>query len=363
MVTNNSEKTAGVLKTTAHDLNNIFTSILNSVELLKIKNPNEAQLPLIQNIENNSLLASEIINQLLLNDTEKKELKKQLNITTLISDLELTLKKSFGSKINVNVHLEKELNDIYGNYSEIFRVLLNFCVNAKESFNKNGTISISAFNVHLTEDKIPSNLNSQNYVLIEVSDNGKGIAEKDINKIFETGFSTKSSKKTSGIGLSIVKQIIEEHKGFIEVKSKIGDGTTFKVYIPKIKKAKIIIKTAAQKSILIAEDSKEIAEELSELLNLENYISTVAFSGESVLDILKSKKLFDLFIIDKKLPGISGLEVIEKIRELDLLVPIILASGSIPSDEEKILRELKINKYLKKPYLFEDLLQIIQELT
>jgi len=351
-----------ILKSTAHDLNNIFTSILNSVELLKIKTKDENLFQLVRNIENNSIRAAEIIDGLLLSDSDKKRLKSQLSIKKLFCDLELTIKKLFGTDALVEVSIEKNILDIYGNYSELFRVLLNLCVNAKESTSGNSKINISAVNFDSTNSKIPHKLNIKNWILIKITDNGHGISEENIQRIFDNGFSTKNGKKTSGLGLAIVKQIVDEHEGIIEVSSVVGKGTTFNIYLP----AKPIVDNANSNpysnAILIVDDSIEIADELAELLVFEHYNPTVASSGEIVLKMLSEGKKFDLFIIDKKMPGMSGIELIEKIRKINPTVPIILASGSIPLGDEKRVGELRINKFLKKPYLFESMVKNIRDL-
>ncbi len=351
-----------LLKSTAHDLNNIFTSILNSVELLKIKIKDENLFQLVRNIENNSIRASEIIDGLLLSDSDKQQLKSQFGIEKLFYDLELTIRKLFGADTSIEVNIEKNISDIYGIYSELFRVFLNLCVNAKEASGNNSKIIISAANFNSTNSHIPQKLNIKNWVLITISDNGHGISEENIQRIFDNGFSTKNGKKTSGLGLAIVKKIIDEHEGIIEVDSVLEQGTTFNIYLPA--KLKIDSKNLNPYSnaILIADDSREIADELAELLVFEHYNPTVATSGEMVLDLLSEGKKFDLFIIDKKMPGMSGIELIENIRKTDATVPIILASGSIPLDEEKRLGKLRINKFLKKPYLFESMVKNIRDL-
>jgi len=361
MISDKNKKNIDVLKMSAHDLNNIFTSILNSVELLKIKITDNDQSLLLKNIENNSIRASEIIKELLLTEENKEKLKTQINIKPLFSDLELTLKRYFDSSIKIEIKLDENTEGVYGNYSDLFRVLLNLCVNAKDAMADKILISVSNTDV----SKIKNNLkiNNKNLVFIKVTDNGKGIAKDSLADIFKTGFSTKSSNKVSGLGLSIVKKIIDEHEGLIDVESELGKGTTFKIYLPVFHKIDKNTSVSINKKVLIAEDTKEIADELSELLKFENFIPTVAYDGEEVLNLLSEKKNFDLFIIDKKMPGINGIELIKRIRKTNSLVPIILATGSMSSEEENGLGELNINTYIKKPYLFETLLDNIRELV
>lgn len=360
MNSDKSKTNIDFLKMTAHDLNNILTSILNSVELLKIKISDSNQTVLLKNIENNSLRAAEIVNDLLLTKEDKEKLKAQVSVEQLMFDLKLTLEKSFADSLKIEINIDKNIGDIFGNYSDLFRVLLNLCVNAKDAFADK--ILISACNTKLSKTKTALSLNNKDYVLIEIADNGKGIEEENFINVFKTGFSTKNSNKTSGLGLSIVKKVVDEHEGSIEVESELRKGTAFKIYFPVFLKIDKSGSVSKNRKILIAEDTKEIADELSELLKSENYIPTAAYNGEDVLDFLSEKKAFDLFIIDKKMPGIDGIELIKLIRKKDLRVPIILATGSMPRGEENSLRELNINKYIKKPYLFETLLKSIREL-
>ena len=340
-----------MVKTIAHDLNNIFTSILHNTDLLKLKFEQNAKADqLIKNIENNSFRAVEILDEVLRKGNEEKKLTRKIYIDVLFKDIKNTLRHTAPPNVQIDYDVQNGLKPVYGNYSDLFRVLLNLSINAYEAMTNGGNLKLKADEA------------DEENIKIEVIDSGEGILPENLSRIFEPEFSTREKGEISGIGLHIVKELINNHGGTIAVKSKVGEGTKFEIILPAIKKRKKEEFVQPQKTILVAEDNLAILEELSELLKYEHYNTITAADGEELLSVYETGKEIDLFVIDKKMPGVDGLECIKKIRENDREVPILLATGSIPelSDEEK--EELKIDYFLKKPYSFDKLIETVKAL-
>lgn len=335
------------IKNLNHDLNNILTSILNSALLLKNYLKGEEPTKLIRNIEINALRAASILESSLQDENKLVMSNVEINLSNLIRELTDSL-KYFSSK-----EIEFKLNDkgrdywINGNFDSIYRALQNVLVNAIEAITQNGKIEVGLESV-------------KNFVCVKITDNGIGIKKSDIKKIFKKNYSTKRRKRESGLGLNIVKDIIEKHSGYIEVDSVYGTGTEFRIYLPEYyyeqnkKKNKSV-----NKKIIIADDDDNILQLLQELLISCNYTVFPARNGNEVLEILDKEEI-EVIIIDRKMPELDGIECIRKINNKNYTGKIILTTGSpgIKYDE-KMIKTLGIYKLLLKPYDFNNLLEII----
>lgn len=361
---NKSEQNLPSVENLAHDLNNIFTSILNSIELIKNKKADKDRYTfLIDNIESNSIRAAEIVEGALSKDTNESYTKRKINISGIINEVVNNIKLSLKENITFTAEINEDLYHVYGKYNDLYRVILNLCVNAYEAFNQIGTISIKASNLNIEQvsNKF-NNLGVGTYVEIVVHDNGSGIPEDVLPKIFDSGYSTKEKQSKSGLGLKIVKDIIEKHEGTILVFSKPSEGTEFRIILPATVKAHHP-QSSSVKTILVAEDEYVLRELLVELLESSNYNVIPAADGKEAIEKLKSNVNIDLLIIDRKMPELSGIECIQLIRKINKNIPIILASGSPTDEKAGDIKTLKIDRVINKPYNFDFLLSNIEELT
>jgi len=340
-------------KQIAHDLNNILTNISASVTMLNQKvEPNKDVSKLLLNIENSTIRAAEIVDDLLAKDGSKTKIKRKIQINKLIHDVADSIYDSINKKIELKINTADEVIKVRGNFSDLYRAVLNLLINAKEAIKDKGKIEISTC---ISEYK------DTEYVVVSIKDTGAGINKSNIKTIFNDGFSTKKKLSESGLGLFIVKNIITDHNGFIEVESKLGKGTEFKIYLPAIIPLKINISDNPEKTILIAEDEITILELLSDLLKSYNYNVISVVNGSEALSKINSEENIDLLIIDKKMPDIDGIACINEIRKTNKKTPIILMTGS-QSLTDIIDSDLKINGKIKKPYDFEEILDLVRSL-
>jgi len=337
------------LKHLAHDLNNIFTRILNSVELLKRKSGNSDEiLHLLGNIESGTYLASEIIDDAIDSNADKIPMQKKLNLNSIISEVVGTFNSIHKDKTIFQLDLDAKLGLVNGKFSDFYRVLSNLITNAIEAIEQHGRIIVSTRNI------------GKERIELIVHDNGSGIDELSRAHVFEENYSTKHRSVPSGFGLSIVKNIIESYNGTITVTSSVNKGTEFIITIPALhSEIKMEYKV---KTILIAEDEHILRELLTELLLDDNYSIIQATSGQEVLKFLQDN-LPDLIIIDGKMPEMDGTECIQEIRKMGISVPLIFASGSqIQLDELGKADELKIDRIISKPYNFDEMLFAVRDL-
>jgi signal transduction histidine kinase/CheY-like chemotaxis protein len=352
----------------AHDFNNLLSSIFGSLNLLKKRVPeNDNTFRLIDNIENCSIRAKDLTKGLLTFGKPTPKRKEIIKPNILLNEISKIVTQTFPKIIKFELNSEECLHNLLGNSTEIYQVLLNLCVNAKEAIENEGKIVLSAKNLQVNEHNLIRypHLSKNNYVWFSVKDNGTGISEENIQKIFEPYFSTKEKETGSGLGLYVTYGIIKAHDGHIEVSSKPHKGTEFCIYLPAFEPVRAeekIPPTPSEKIILLADDEMMLRDLLGELLESQGYNVIKVASGKEVLTVLTEELKVDLIIIDYNMPEMNGLECIRRIKELNFKMPIILSTGSLSVEEKFNTKSDDISSVLNKPYEFDTMLNTIQKL-
>ncbi len=350
----------------AHDFNNLLTSIFASLNLLKKRVPQAENVTrLVDNIENCAVRARDLTKGLLSFGKPTTKQKDLIKPAILISEIAKVVNQTFPKEIVFENKTEDKLNDILGNPTEIYQVLLNLCVNAKEAIKDSGKITLSAKNVTI-DDKNISNfpwLDRGKYICFVVADTGEGISEENIRKIFDAYFSTKKKETGSGLGLYVTNGIVKAHNGYIDVTSHPNQGTIFNVYIPVYEPIKHeIVSEPSEKIILLADDEIMLRDLLAELLESNGFNVIRVSSGSEVLKVLTEEMKVDLVIIDYNMPGINGLECVEEIRKLNYKMPVILSTGSLSIEESPDVKKFGVTSLVTKPYEFDTMLSTIRSL-
>lgn len=348
----------------AHDFNNLLSSIFGSLHLLRNRVPDtENVIRLIDNIENCSVRARDLTKGLLSFGKPTAKRKEIVMPNFLLAEIAKIVTQTFPSNITLEENVDSALHNIIGNGTEIYQILLNLCVNAKESIEGKGKIILSASNLLVDDANIINYplLDRGKFVKFSVSDTGTGIDEENISKIFDPYFSTKQKDTGSGLGLYVTYGIIKAHKGHIDVTSRKGAGTTFDVYLPVFEPQKSIKSNEADKIIMLADDEEMLSELLAEMLESSGYYVIKVKSGEEVITVLTEELKVDLLIIDYNMPGMNGLDCISKIRSLNFNLPVILSSGSLRFEDED-LKRYKVSSKIMKPYEFDTMLDTIKQL-
>lgn len=348
----------------AHDISNILSSIFGSVAILKRKAKDQEDiLRLVTTIERGAVRAKDLTKNLLSYGKSGGKLKEIVHPEFLIEEISRMISDSFPSSVDLRISADEKPDLIHGNSTQLFQVLLNLCINAREAMSDKGILEVEAKNLTVNSVnavRFPF-LTEGNYVHFSVADTGKGISEQDLGKIFDPFFSTKGSEENSGLGLYVVYGIIKGHNGHIEVRSKPGHGTRFDIYIPSmVKMGKQAVPSAP--IILIADDEEELCDLLGELLESHDYYVLKVKSGEEVLRIMRDEIKVDLLIIDFNMPGLNGLETVTQVRQLNYTIPIIFSTGSTGFSYKFPVENLNISSIIHKPYDFETMLATIKEL-
>jgi len=223
----------------AHDFNNLLVPVVSGADLLAMdNNDKESRMEIISLIRESGEKASKLVNHLLAFGRKQHLKVESLEVKQLFSGLKNILENIIGENINLSFLTYGDLNFISVDQSQIEQVIMNLIINAHDAITDGGKITVTAKNKHLETDQMIDGewLRAGEYISIEVADTGSGISEDNINKIFEPFFTTKPFGKGSGMGLAVVHGIIHQHGGVIDVRSKVGEGTTFEIILPISKK-------------------------------------------------------------------------------------------------------------------------------
>jgi signal transduction histidine kinase/CheY-like chemotaxis protein len=349
----------------AHDFNNLLSSIFGSVNLLKRGGPvREDYIRLLDNIENCSIRARDLTKGLLSFGKPNSKRKELVKPNDLLREISKVITQTFPKRINFEYDIADSLYDILGDSTEIYQVLLNLCVNAKEAIEEKGTITLTAHNITINEKNVMRFplFKKDNYVHISVSDTGSGIKEENILKIFDPYFSTKVKDTGSGLGLYVTYGIIKAHQGYIEVNSKENEKTTFEVFLPSFEPNAIGKPVDENKIILLADDEIMLRDLLADLLESNGFNVIAVSSGMEALTVLTEEIKVDLIIIDYNMAEMNGLQCIRRIRELNFKMPVILSTGSLNFESKIDLPKFGINGLLYKPYEFDAMMSTIKKL-
>jgi two-component system cell cycle sensor histidine kinase/response regulator CckA len=233
-----------------------------------------------------------------------------------------------------------------------------------------GDIYLETDNIILAnEQALPYAITPGRYVKITVTDTGTGMDEKTREKIFEPFFTTKGMGRGTGLGLASVYGIINGHQGMINVYSEPGHGTTFTIYLPSSEKE--VMKENKEtgeivrgtETILLVDDEKIVLEVNKELLVSMGYNVLAVGSGQEAVAIFMEKKdKIDLVILDMILPGVSGSDTFDRLREISSGIKVLLSSGYSLNGKAQTIMERGCNGFLQKPFQLEQLSRKVREM-
>ncbi|NNK84071.1 MAG: response regulator [Desulfobacterales bacterium] len=352
----------------AHDLNNILSGIVSYPDLILMDLPEDS--PLIESIltiQNSGEKAAVIVQDLLTLARRGVSVSEVVNLNTIISEEldspEFEKLKSFHSNVRVDTHFEKDLLNIKGSAAHLSKTVMNLLSNAAEAMLHGGNLIISTENRYIDRPiKGYENVEEGDYVVLKVSDTGTGISKGDIEKIFEPFYTKKiMGRSGTGLGMAVVWGTVKDHKGYIDVESIEGKGTTLTLYFPVTREGIVSDKsivsienyTGKEESILIVDDIKEQRELASKMLTKLNYTVTAISSGEEAVDYMNNNST-DLLVLDMIMPpGIDGLETYKRILKRHPDQKAIIASGFSETERVKEAERLGVGEYIKKPYTLE----------
>ncbi|MCP4136857.1 MAG: response regulator [bacterium] len=371
----------------AHDFNNILGGIMGTVSLIMLKLrkkktiENEKLEEYMELIGNSGERAASMIQQLL-SLSRKQELDfSPVDLNNSIKHVMKICRNSFDKSIELNPVCNDNPAITFSDPTQIEQVLLNFCINAAhamtimrdEDETWGGKLTLSLENI--TADKFFCETHPEaketDYWALSVKDTGIGIDANTIPKIFNPFFTTKDKGEGTGLGLSMVYNIIKQHNGFIDVYSEVGLGSSFIIYLPVFEEDEKISEVETKKEIphgegliLIVDDEEIMRYTAREILKECGYNVILAENGMRGVEVFENNyKEIKAVLLDMVMPKMSGKEAYIRMKEIDPDVRVLLASGFKQDERVEAVLDLGVNGFLQKPYTLAKLAEAINSVT
>ena len=354
----------------AHDLNNILAPILMSAQILRMNSRDPESEEMLATIETSSQRGADIVKQLLTFARGVEGKRSPLQLKHLIKEVSKLIQETFPKNINLRLQTPGDLALVNADATQVHQVLMNLLVNARDAMPQGGVLTLSAKNVSAVSraTKVQRDAPPANFVLIEVADTGTGIAPEILAKIFDPFFTTKDLGKGTGLGLSTVVAIVKAHDGWVDVETKVGQGTTFKIYLPASVSEKLETSDPTEsieslgngELILFVDDESSVCELAKYILEFKGYRIITAKNGADALKKLSGySDLVRLVVTDLMMPVMDGATLVHKFREINPAIKIIVSTGLGEEMNTNAIANLNARQILLKPFTADQLLAAV----
>ena len=356
----------------AHDFNNLLT-VINGYSTLLVRDLHgegelAANAQLILDAGNR---AADLTRQLLAFSRRQVLEPQVLELNELIRNFEKMLRRLIREDISIEMELQEALGSVRADPGQLEQVLLNLAVNARDAIEGRGKITITTAETELEESFLqqhPGSLPGR-YVMFSVADTGCGMNEEVQAQVFEPFFTTKEPGRGTGLGLATVYGIVKQSAGYITVESTPGRGTLFSVYLPRVEAVPLPAAApepsaaAGGGCLLLVEDQREVLQLAAETLSLRGFTVITAASAEEAMGRFSSRKVpIDLLVTDVVMPGLSGLELAERLRKEVPSLPVLYISGYSDIHSQPAYSPAPGEAFLQKPFTGETLVAKVQEM-
>jgi PAS domain S-box-containing protein len=354
----------------AHDLNNILAPMLMATGLLREKLPSAEDRAILALIEGGAQRGASVIKQLLTFGRGIEGARVNVQVRHLLRETVQLVRETFPRNIEIKQKFAAKLWTVMADATQLHQVFMNLCVNARDAMPAGGQLVVAAENIQVGDDLRMHGPNAAPgpYVLVTFADSGTGIETGNLDRIFDPFFTTKGLGKGTGLGLSTVLGIVKSHGGFVRVKSELGRGTSFMVYLPSTGRTEADVKpdtespipTGNQELILVVDDEAAVVAATSDILRRYNYRVLTASGGEEAIKtFIQHSDSVALVLTDLMMPRMGGLDLVRTLRIIRPGTKIIFASGLDEKVDSKVLDGLSVMAFLSKPYAPEVLLKSV----
>lgn len=353
----------------AHDLNNLLSPILIGVGMLKRMDSSPNTLKLLDEMETSVRRCADLVKQVLTFAKGTPGERGEVPLGQLIQEINSIVRNTFPRNIEFELDLPESFPRLIGDTTQIHQVLINLCVNARDAMPNGGTMTLRIRTVHLDHTTATHpEARPGKYLRIEVRDTGVGMTDEAREHIFEPFFSTKKTGEGTGLGLSTLLGIVRSHGGFVEVESKLNQGSSFLVYFPLERghskdpfPPRPKVNTAGAPNgnghrILVVDDEPAVLNTIHKTLEAAGYTVLTARNGAEALALYtRQHETIDLVLTDLMMPQMDGADLISAIRHIKPTQIVIAATGLETGSISQKVARMGI-PHLTKPFSTDDLI-------
>jgi len=352
----------------AHDFNNVL-NIVSGFTSLALRNVTDTySRRCLFNVLEASDRASDLVKQILSFTQREAQAYMPVSLRPLLKGILKLLRSALPENIQIGLSMEEGPFQVLGNPTQIHQVFLNLATNASHAMRQGGQMKVSVKRVHLSSNtEIWPDLLAGHFIHITFSDSGHGMDETVARRVFEPFFTTKGQEEGTGLGLSVVSEIIKNHSGQIQVESTVGEGTTFTIMLPELKveesesREELSYHAPETATILLVDDEKILLEVISEGLTASGFkVQAFSDSQEAFAAFAEDPNAYSVILSDLMMPGFSGIEFATRVFQVRKDMSFVLCTGYLDPRDEKLALQLGIRRVVRKPVMIQ---QLVRELT
>ncbi len=374
----------------AHDFNNFLAAILANSELAShyIHSATNEASGYIAEIQKAAERARDLVSQILSFSRRQPTDRRLLDLGPVIDEAARLLRATFPARISLTVECDASVPHVFADPNQIEQVVINIASNAMHAMNAGSGhvhIRLDSFQLNYLSDMPSLGLQANHWkqwdqvVRLTICDDGIGIEPQIMCRIFEPFFTTKPTNKGTGLGLAVVHGIVRTHGGEIAVESVLGQGATFTVYLPAAKvpygeRPQDLTQPDTSESvsdqhqsnkgcrILFVDDDKSVLDSLRNLLTVHGFTVCAFSDQDAALEAIRIQPSdYDVVVTDYNMPGLSGLDVARRVREIRHDLPVVVSSGFIDDDLRAKAREAGVKELIPKPFDSHRFCKIMRE--
>jgi len=318
----------------AHDFNNLLTVASGSLELLEARMSDERSLRLLRSAQG-AMSRGAKLTESLLAFARKQRLEPVLaDLNCIVTEMTDLLRRSIGPTVEVRHALAAGLWPTLIDTTQMATALLNIAINARDAMPRGGKLVIETANIHAGDSDLPEEVLDQDCVLLSMTDTGTGMSPEVIERAFEPFFTTKEVGKGTGLGLSTVFGVMRQSGGGVRIRSRVGEGTTVQIYLPRAKGVSKLAtenairpRTSSGARVLVVDDDPDVRWLTVEYLREMGHFVAEADSGRAALAILERGDPCDLVVMDQVMPGLLGIETVRLARQTRPELKVLFVTG------------------------------------
>ncbi|HET8996152.1 MAG TPA: ATP-binding protein, partial [Acetobacteraceae bacterium] len=351
----------------AHDFNNLLTAVLASLEMISSRSTDERVLRFAANAQRAAERGARLTQQLLAFSRRQRLRPESVDMNGLIRGMNELVTRAIGASVQFESRLSDDLPPAYVDPTQLELVLLNLAINARDAMPSGGRLTVETFALQAPPDDLADELPPGSYVAMAVSDTGTGMPPEVQARAFEPFFTTKEMGKGTGLGLSQVYGFVRQSGGTVRLRSTVGQGTRVSIYLPEAAALPEIRQehppaerpaATGRATILVADDDENVRELAVAMLEELGYRVIAAEDGEVALRLIQRGEPFDLLVADVVMPGLSGVEVVQRARKAGRQLRVLFATGYA---DLAVYREgLEGEDMIRKPYRMTELAERVE---